>query len=180
MRQYMRPSDLPWCTPGPIRARSADQPADDSRTALATDVPWSHRLPRRPCKAAPPHPPWIVADIGPNFLLHPEAYTSLHPPMLRNAIRAYDVSPYWVAPTVMARLALSGEVVCKLGPEFSMLGVYYFSRVIDAEYYVSSVLQWPVKVVFIGSIRAPKSDWKIAEMLLREKTNTIFVQPVPM
>ena len=159
-------------SPRPMRARSAEQPADYNRTAFATGIPWLPRFPRSRCQATWLH---IFSGIGLHIGPHP-----VYPARLQEAIRAYDDSPYWPTPTVKARMALSGEVVCTLGPEFSMLGVCYFSRVIDAERYVSSVLQWPVKIAFIGSIRAPKSDWKIAEMLLREKTNTIVFQAVPM
>ena len=166
---------------GPKRARSAEQPANYSRVALATDVPWSQRLPPCRFKAPPPLPPWrLERPAALRKILLPETIRSLHPPPLQNAIRAYDRSPYWKPPTVTARMALTNDFVCTLGPEFSMLGVRHFGRVIDAERYVSAVLQRQVRVVYIGSIRAPDLGRRIAELLLLEQTDTIFVLPVPM
>ena len=75
-------------------------------------------------------------------------------------------------------MAFTGDFVCTLGPEFSMLGVDWYSRVLDAERYVSSVLQRPVRVSYVGNIRAPEVDRKISEMLLREHTDTVFVHVV--
>ena len=162
-------------SPRPVRARSAEQPASDSRIALA--------MHRSPCKAPPPTPPWRLpteSSVGINPLLHPEVYNSIHPPALQNAMRVYDVSPYWPTPTIIVRMAFTGDFVCTLGAEFSMLGVCFNSRVIHAERYVSSVLQQAVRIAYIGNIRAPEEHWKIAELLLREHTDTIFVQRVPL
>ena len=166
---------------GPERARSAEQPANYSRVALATDVPWSQRFPPCRFKAPPPLPPWrLERPAALRKIPLPETIRSLHPPPLQNAIRAYDRSPYWKPPTVTARMALTNDFVCTLGPEFSMLGVRHFGRVIDAERYVSAVLQQEVRVVYIGNTRAPDIGRRIAELLLLEQTDKIFVQPVPM
>ena len=108
------------------------------------------------------------------------AITSLYPPTLQNAIRAYDFGAYWTSPSVIVRMAFTGDFVCTLGPEFSMLGQKHFGNVIDAERYVSAVLRREVRVSYIGNILAPDISRRIAELLLLEKTDTIFVQPVPM
>ena len=166
---------------GPERARSAEQPANYSRVALATDVPWSQRLPPCRFKAPPPLPPWrLERPAALRKIPLPETIRSLHPPPLRNAIRAYDCSPYWKPATVTARMAFTNDFVCTLGPEFSMLGVHHFGRVVDAERYVSGLLQREMRVVYIGNTRAPDIGRRIAELLLLERTDTIFVLPVPM
>ena len=54
------------------------------------------------------------------------------------------------------------------------------SNVVDAERYVSGLLQREMRVVYIGNTRAPDIGRSIAELLLLERTDTIFVLPVPM
>ena len=62
-------------------------------------------------------------------------------------------------------MALTGDFVCTLGPEFSMLGVFHFGTVIYAERYVSSQLQRSVRVAYIGNTVAPDVEECIAEIL---------------
>ena len=76
-------------------------------------------------------------------------------------------------------MALSGDFVCTLGPEFSMLSVSHSCTVFQAEHYVSSQQQRELRVVYIGKTRAPHGNQNIAEILVKEHTDTIFVQPVP-
>ena len=76
-------------------------------------------------------------------------------------------------------MAFTGEFVCTLGPEFSMLSMQHFGTILDAERYVSSQLHRLVRVAYIGMTLAPAGNRKIAEILARERTNTVVVQPVP-
>ena len=175
----------PACKPRAMRARSAEQPAKNAPRAeyceyMLQRMPLMTSAPRVRCKAPPPAPPpalrrLLDGAIGPNPFIDPEPWRSLHPPRLQKAIRLYDFTPYWSPPRILVRMAFTGDVVCTLGPEFSMLGIHSCSRVFDAERYVSAVLQRFVHVVSIGNILLPEFDRKISEMLLRENTDTIFV-----
>ena len=155
----------------PVRSLSAP-PCRHGELRYFNSPPISRRREPRQFKAPPPLPPWRTST-------NPSEYTFIYPPTLQNAIRTYDVSPYWTPPTVIVRMALTGDFVCTLGPEFSMLGVFHFGTVIYAERYVSSQLQRSVRVAYIGNTVAPDVEECIAEILAREHTNTIFVHPEP-
>ena len=146
------------------RSRSVEQPArsvrDISRARPSVRLPRTKAPPPCPFGAGPPCP--IV-----------------YPPTLRNAIYTYDVARYWRKPTVTVRMALSGDTVCTLGPEFAMLGVRHYGTVSEAERYVSAHQHRSLRIVYIGKTRAPHGNQNIAEILLKEHTDTIFVQPVP-
>ena len=129
--------------------------------------------PRPPGKHPPPLPPCRTPT-------DPWGHTFVYPQFLREAIQGYDFSPYWRAPTVTVNNALTGDFVCTLGPEFWMLSLCNYGTVIDAERYVSGQLRQAVRVAYIGTAIAPDDTRHIAEILAREKTNTVVVQPVPL